>query len=129
MDLSGDNVRQLAEADRRKVDPPIEVETAMLSIAGQLDWWVKDQQEWWGRLRGADNRQRWMRAVDFISRAARSMTCRCHSSLVDGPVTRPGELMPRIRSARSSWPERARVTRLGIEMVSPPAPVTGASVV
>jgi hypothetical protein len=26
----------------------------MWSSAGQLDWWVKEGQEWWGRLRGAD---------------------------------------------------------------------------
>jgi hypothetical protein len=28
MDLSDDDVQQLAEADRREVDPPIEVQTA-----------------------------------------------------------------------------------------------------
>jgi hypothetical protein len=35
------------------------------SNAGQLDWWVKERQEWWGRVRGADGRQRWIRAVDL----------------------------------------------------------------
>jgi hypothetical protein len=33
---------QRAEADRREVDPPIQVETATWSKAGQLDWCVKD---------------------------------------------------------------------------------------
>ena len=35
---------QRAEADRREVDPPIEVETATWSKAGQLDWWVKERE-------------------------------------------------------------------------------------
>ena len=65
MDLSNDDLEQLAAADRREVDPPIQVETAMWSKAGQLDWWVKERQEWWGRVRGADGRQRWIRAVDL----------------------------------------------------------------
>jgi hypothetical protein len=30
-----------------------------------LDWWVKERQQWWGRVRGADGRQRWIRAVDL----------------------------------------------------------------
>jgi hypothetical protein len=47
MDLSEDDMQQLAEGDRREVDPPIQVETATWSIAGQLDWWVKERQEWW----------------------------------------------------------------------------------
>jgi hypothetical protein len=54
-----------AEADRRDVDPPIPVDTATWSNAGQLDWWVKDRQEWLGRVRGADGRQRWVKAVDL----------------------------------------------------------------
>jgi hypothetical protein len=31
--------------DRREVDPPIEVEAVTWS-PGQLDWWVKERQEW-----------------------------------------------------------------------------------
>jgi hypothetical protein len=65
MDLSDDQVQQRAEANRREVDPPSEVETATWSRAGQLDWWVKERQEWWGRVRDADGRQRWIRAVDL----------------------------------------------------------------
>jgi hypothetical protein len=65
MDLSNDELQQRAEADRREVDPPIQVETVMWPSAGQLDWWVKDRQEWWGRVRGADGRQRWIRPVDL----------------------------------------------------------------
>jgi hypothetical protein len=56
---------QYGEADRREVDPPIEVDTATWSKAGQLNWWVKERREWWGRVRGADGRQRWIGAVDL----------------------------------------------------------------
>jgi hypothetical protein len=33
------------------VDPPIEVESATWSAAGDLDYWVKERQEWLGRVR------------------------------------------------------------------------------
>jgi hypothetical protein len=56
---------QYAEADRREVDPPIEVEAATWSAGGTLDWWVKERREWFGRLRGKDGRQRWIRATDL----------------------------------------------------------------
>jgi hypothetical protein len=65
MDLSNDDLERIAEADRREVDPPIPVDTATWSKAGQRDWWVKERQEWLGRLRGQDGRQRWIRAVDL----------------------------------------------------------------
>jgi hypothetical protein len=65
MDLSGDDLEQIAGADRREVDPPIPVEMATWSSAGQLDWWVKERQQWLGRVRSADGRQRWIRAVDL----------------------------------------------------------------
>ena len=65
MDFSDDDLEQFAEADRREVDPPIQVETASWSPGGQLDWWVKERQEWFGRVRGADGRQRWIRGVDL----------------------------------------------------------------
>ena len=65
MDLSDVEVQQHAEADRRAVDPPIQVGMATWTKAGQLDWWVKERREWFGRVRGADGRQRWIRAVDL----------------------------------------------------------------
>jgi hypothetical protein len=65
MDLSDDDVQQHADADRQEVDPPIQVDRATWSNAGQLDWWVKERQEWWGRVRGGDGRQRWVKAVDL----------------------------------------------------------------
>jgi hypothetical protein len=67
MDLSDADVQEFAEADRREVNPPIEVETANWSKAGQLDWWVKERQQWSGRVCGADGRQRWIRAADLRS--------------------------------------------------------------
>jgi hypothetical protein len=49
MDLSDDELQRRADADRREGDPPIRVETATWSKAGQLDWWVKERQQWLGR--------------------------------------------------------------------------------
>jgi hypothetical protein len=65
MDLSDEDLERFAEADRQAVDPPVPVDVATWSHAGQLDWWVKDSQQWWGRVRGADGRQRWIKAVDL----------------------------------------------------------------
>jgi hypothetical protein len=59
------SLAQFVEADRRVVDPPIQVESAAWSRAGELDWWVKDRQEWFGRVRAANGRQRWVKAVDL----------------------------------------------------------------
>jgi hypothetical protein len=65
MDLSDDDLEQIAEADRRAVDPPVPVDIATWSKAGQLDWWVKERQRWLGRVRGADGKQRWVKAADL----------------------------------------------------------------
>ena len=65
MDLSDDDLEQIAGADRREVDPPIRVESATWSAGGQLDWWVKERQEWRGRVRGVEGHQRWIKAVDL----------------------------------------------------------------
>jgi hypothetical protein len=40
MDHSDGQMHQLAEANRREVDPPIQVEAATRAKAGQLGWWV-----------------------------------------------------------------------------------------
>jgi hypothetical protein len=40
-------VDDYAEADRREVHPPIEVESATWSAGGPLDWWVKERQQCW----------------------------------------------------------------------------------
>jgi hypothetical protein len=59
---------QYSEADGRAVDPPIPVDAATWSKAGQLDWWVKEHRprvEWFGRVRGADGKQRWIKAADL----------------------------------------------------------------
>jgi len=44
---------------------PSQVDTATWSRACQLDWWVKERKQWLGRIRGADGRQRWIKAADF----------------------------------------------------------------
>jgi hypothetical protein len=56
---------QYSEADRREVNPPVQVDAAIWSSGGQLDWWVRDRQEWFGRVRGADGRQQWVKAADL----------------------------------------------------------------
>jgi hypothetical protein len=56
---------QYSEADRRAVDPSVLTEMATWSKAGRLDWWVLEGQEWWGRVRGPDGRQRWIKAIDL----------------------------------------------------------------
>jgi len=55
----------LKPEDRREVDPPVEVESATWSAGGTLDWWVKERQQWMGRVRGPDGRQRWIEAADL----------------------------------------------------------------
>jgi hypothetical protein len=56
---------QRSEDDRREVVPPMEVESASWSAGGVLDYWVKERHEWWGRVRSADGRQRWVKATDL----------------------------------------------------------------
>jgi hypothetical protein len=65
---------QYGEADRREVDPPVEVEVATWSAAGTLDWWVKERQQWLGRVRDPDGRQRWVKAADIRPVARGPMT-------------------------------------------------------
>jgi hypothetical protein len=48
---------QRNEDDRRRVEPPIGVESATWSAGGTLDWWVKERQVWWGRVCRRDGRQ------------------------------------------------------------------------
>jgi hypothetical protein len=56
---------QRNEEDRHGVDPPIEVESATRSAAGDLDYWVKEREEWLGRVRGPYGRQKWIKAADL----------------------------------------------------------------
>jgi hypothetical protein len=64
----------LKPEDRREVDPPVEVQIATWSAAGTLDWWVRERREWFGRGRGLDGRQRWIKAVDLRPVARGQMT-------------------------------------------------------
>jgi hypothetical protein len=56
---------QYTEQDRREVDPPLKVDSATWVAGGTLDWWVKERLEWFGRVRGKDGRQRWIKAADL----------------------------------------------------------------
>jgi len=61
---------QREQADRLEVKPPIEVESATWAAAGVLDYWVKEEHEWWGRVRAADGHQTWIRASDLRKSSA-----------------------------------------------------------
>jgi hypothetical protein len=66
MNLSGDEAQQRVEADRREVDPPIQVETARWSTAGQLDLVGERTAGMVGvAYAAAKGRQRWVRATDL----------------------------------------------------------------
>ena len=39
----GSRSERYSEADRRAVDPPIQVEMATWTPGGQLDWWVRER--------------------------------------------------------------------------------------
>jgi hypothetical protein len=65
MNVAFDQYGRRSPDDCLQVTPPIEVESATWSAAGKLDYWVKEQQEWWGRVCGPDGRQTWIRAVDL----------------------------------------------------------------
>lgn len=54
--------------ERREVQPPVPVESATWSTAGELDYWVRECFEWWGRVRGSDGQLMWIRAVDLRPR-------------------------------------------------------------
>jgi hypothetical protein len=54
---------QYSHLDRREVDPLVQVGVATWSRVGQLDYWVMERREWLGRVRGADGRQQWIKAV------------------------------------------------------------------
>ena len=59
------DLTEYVDADQSEVNPPIEVEAATWAAAGQLDWWVRERKEGFGRVRGPDGRQRWIKAVDL----------------------------------------------------------------
>jgi hypothetical protein len=65
LDFSDAALQQRAEADRRGADPPIQVEAAAWSDAGTLDLVGEERQAWWGRVRGADGRQRRIKLLIF----------------------------------------------------------------
>jgi hypothetical protein len=51
--------------DRRQVSPPIPVQAATWTAVGELDYWVRERSEWWGRVRGPDGYHSWIRAADL----------------------------------------------------------------
>ena len=56
---------QRDQVDRLEVKPPIEVESATWSAAGELDYWIKERHEWWGLVRDQDGHLTWIRAADL----------------------------------------------------------------
>jgi hypothetical protein len=65
MDVVYNQYGQRTPEERREVRPPIEVELATWAAAGTLDFWVRERGEWWGRVRGPEGRQMWIKARDL----------------------------------------------------------------
>ena len=65
MDVVYNQYGQRTPEERREVRPPIEVESATWAAAGTLDFWVRERGEWWGRVRGPEGRQMWIKARDL----------------------------------------------------------------
>lgn len=65
LDVVFDQYGPRAPADRREVRPPVRVEAAQWHAAGELDFWVRERGEWWGRVRAADGSAGWVRAADL----------------------------------------------------------------
>jgi hypothetical protein len=53
------------QTHRHEVRPPVSVESASWSAAGELDYWVKNRYEWWGRVRGPDGHHVWIKTADL----------------------------------------------------------------
>jgi hypothetical protein len=51
--------------ERREVSPPLSVESATWSPVGELDYWVREPFEWWGRVQGLDGHLVWIKAADL----------------------------------------------------------------
>ena len=65
LDVVYNRYGQRTPAERRQVSPPALVESATWRPAGELDFWVLERGEWWGRVRGPDGTQAWVRAADL----------------------------------------------------------------
>ena len=63
---------QRDDGDRREVHPPVPIDTATWESGGELDWWVRERRQWWGRVRAPDGTQRWVRAEDLRARGGPS---------------------------------------------------------
>jgi hypothetical protein len=56
---------QRDQADRIEVNPPIEVQSATWSAGRPARLVGEGRREWWGRVRGPDGRQEWIKASDL----------------------------------------------------------------
>jgi len=56
---------QRDEDERREVKPPVPVESASWTAAGELDYWVRERAEWWGRVRCPDGDFVWIRSAEL----------------------------------------------------------------
>jgi hypothetical protein len=65
MNVMFDQYGERSQQDRREVQPAIAVESATWSAVGDLDYWIKERHDWWGRVRGPDGHPVWIRAADL----------------------------------------------------------------
>jgi hypothetical protein len=56
---------QRDEDERREVKPPVPVESALWTAAGELDYWVRERAEWWGRVSCPDGDFVWIRSAEL----------------------------------------------------------------
>jgi hypothetical protein len=89
LNTANDQYGPRAAANRRAVEPPVEVEVAVWESAGVLEHWVRERQEWWGRVRHQSGTIEWVRAAD-LRRLGPGSAARG----VAGPAQPPGPAGP-----------------------------------
>jgi hypothetical protein len=83
MNVMFDQYGERDQQERRVVQPPIAVESAKWSAVGELDYWVMERHEWWGRVRGPDGHP-------VLDQRFRSSPCQSRRrAVMPGPATSP----------------------------------------
>ena len=65
LDVQYDQYGPRPVGQRRKVNPPVEVERVGWAPAGRIDYWVKNQGVWYGRLIDNEGGAKWVPSSDL----------------------------------------------------------------